>query len=34
LAGDEPVEQHADGGKVLLDRRLFNRQAIQEARGN
>jgi hypothetical protein len=23
LAGDEPVEQHADGGEVLLDRRLF-----------
>jgi hypothetical protein len=23
LAGDEPVEQHADGREVLLDRRLF-----------
>jgi hypothetical protein len=23
LAGDEPVEQHADGGQVLFDRRLF-----------
>ena len=23
LAGDQPVEQHADGGEVLLDRRLF-----------
>ena len=23
LAGDQPVEQHADGGQVLLDRRLL-----------
>ena len=23
LAGDQPVEQHADGGEVLLDRRLL-----------
>jgi hypothetical protein len=23
LAGDQPVEQHSDGGEVLLDRRLF-----------
>ncbi len=23
LASDQPVEQHADGGKVLLDRRLL-----------
>ena len=23
LAGDQPVEQHADGGEVLLDRRFF-----------
>ena len=23
LARDQPVEQHADGGEVLLDRRLL-----------
>jgi hypothetical protein len=23
LAGDQPVEQHADSGEVLLDRRLL-----------
>ena len=23
LAGDQPIEQHADGGQVLLDRRLL-----------
>jgi hypothetical protein len=23
LAGDHPIDQHADGGQVLLDRRLL-----------
>ena len=23
LAGDQPIDQHADGGQVLLDRRLL-----------